>query len=127
MVKKTNKSVLESLSKMAVRHIELEPTIRQYLLEKELKLPKVSRLLSLNKVKSNSSLVAKSITSNSNWTSRYEKPNSLINRLKKKNILPEIFLLAVKQQVLTIIIAIKLNYGIVEERRYNCSYFLFMF
>jgi len=51
MMKKVNKCVLEQLSEISVRHIGVEPTVKQYLLEKNLELPAVSGLF-LNQVKS---------------------------------------------------------------------------
>ncbi|VVC44038.1 Hypothetical protein CINCED_3A017136 [Cinara cedri] len=55
MMKRVNKSVLDQLSEMSVRNIEVEPTIKQYLSEKNLELPPVSSLI-MNQVKLNNNL-----------------------------------------------------------------------
>lgn len=62
MMKKVNKSVLESLSEMSVRHIEVEPTVKRYLMEKDLELPTLSGL-TLNAIKSSCGSSAVSLNS----------------------------------------------------------------
>ncbi|XP_050529073.1 coiled-coil domain-containing protein 39-like isoform X2 [Daktulosphaira vitifoliae] len=56
LLKKINKTSLEILSEMSIRYIELEPTAKQYLSEKNLTLPTISNLMSFPsslKIKSN--------------------------------------------------------------------------
>lgn len=71
MKKKVNKNVLELLSEMSVRHIGVEPTIKQYLSEKDLELPIVSGLM-LNKLKSSCNSSAVSLISSNSSVKRCE-------------------------------------------------------
>ncbi|XP_025423908.1 coiled-coil domain-containing protein 39-like isoform X2 [Sipha flava] len=73
MLKKMNKCVLEQMSEMSVRHIGVEPTVKQYLSEKGLELPTVSGLM-LNKIKSSCGSSAMSlISSNSSIKSNSDE------------------------------------------------------
>lgn len=71
MKKKVNNSVLELLSEMSVRHIGVEPTIKQYLSEKDLELPIVSGLM-LSKLKSSCNSSALSLISSNGSVKRCE-------------------------------------------------------
>lgn len=73
MMKKVNKCVLEQLSEMSVRHIEVEPTVKQYLSEKDLELPVVSGLF-LNKAKSSCGSSSVSLMSSNSSVKRFETP-----------------------------------------------------
>ncbi|XP_022180530.1 coiled-coil domain-containing protein 39-like isoform X1 [Myzus persicae] len=70
MMKKVNKCVLEQLSEMSVRHIEVEPTVKQYLSEKDLELPVVSGLF-LNKAKSSCGSSSVSLMSSNSSVKSY--------------------------------------------------------
>lgn len=70
-MKKVNKCVLEQLSEMSVRHIEVEPTVKQYLLEKDLELPIVSSLF-LNKAKSSCGSSSVSLISSNSSVKRWK-------------------------------------------------------
>ncbi|XP_025198104.1 LOW QUALITY PROTEIN: coiled-coil domain-containing protein 39-like [Melanaphis sacchari] len=70
MMKKVNKCVLEQLSEMSVRHIGVEPTVKQYLSEKNLELPAVSGLF-LNQVKSSCGSSSVSLISSNSSVKSY--------------------------------------------------------
>ncbi|XP_026819655.1 coiled-coil domain-containing protein 39-like [Rhopalosiphum maidis] len=83
MMKKVNKCVLEQLSEMSVRHIGVEPTIKQYLSEKNLELPAVSGLF-LNQVKSSCGSSSVSLISSNSSVKSYtdedkQCPYSVVN------------------------------------------------
>lgn len=96
MTRKVNRSVLESLSEMSVRHIEVEPTVKRYLSEKDLELPVLSGL-TLNAIKSSCGSSTVSLTSsNDNSLKRYLCDRNNRNIISQLNILPITWLTVTK-------------------------------